>query len=403
MKQIYLYEHFTSKDPIFVGTIFVEEIRGKEMYSFEYDEEYLKHPSIRLTFDPNISLYKGRQYPSKNNFAFLNDLMPDRWGKLLIDHNIKLENKDNKTASLDSTYLLSINDISRMGGFRLSLDKKTFVSDDPEHSIPPYLYLNKLEQASIEFSKDNNIQKWIKELFYAGSSLGGARPKANIYDNDNNLYIAKFPSINDEYDIEALEAICYELASLSNINVSEFKVETLSKHGTTLLIKRFDRNIEKRIHYVTAMTLLNKDDGEHASYLDIVSIIKSYSNNVNDELKELYRRIVFYIIINNTDNHLRNISFILKEKGLSLTPIYDINPNIYKSIFATSFNNNGYDNLNDAINNAIFFNISSNEANKIINNIIDIVKNNYFKLCKKYKVNNKLSNDIYKSFNLEVK
>jgi len=401
MKKIYLYEHFTSNKPILVGTIYINNIRGNDIYSFQYDEEYLKNPTIKINFDPDISLYKGIQYPNNSTgmFMFLSDLMPDRWGKLLLKHNFKTQNI-NKSHIDNLDYLLNVNDLTRMGGFRLSLDNKTFVSNDNKLSIPHYMYLNKIEHAAIEFSKNQEVQEWIKELMYAGSSLGGARPKANIYNNNKNLYIAKFPSINDEYDVEAFEAVCYELAKLLDIEVPIFKVEVLSKYGTTLLTKRFDRNLNNRIHYQTCLTLLNKLDGDKGYYLDIVSIIKSYSKKINYELKELFKRIVFYIAINNTDNHLRNISFIIEGSSMKLSPCYDINPNPYKSGFATSFNDNGDDKYIDVINNAAHFNLTKQEAKEIINKTITIIKDNYFKLCSKYKIDKSKSNEIYKAFNL---
>lgn len=403
MKKIYLFEHFTSTKPIFVGTIFIDSIKGKDIYSFQYDDEYLKNPSIRVNFDPDISLYKGSQYPNNSTgiFMFLSDLMPDRWGKLLLQHNFKIE-KISKNLLQNSDYLLYVNDVTRMGGFRLSLDKKTFVSNDSNLSIPHYIYLNKIEQAAIEFYKNKETQKWLQELMYAGSSLGGARPKANVYDNSNNLYIAKFPTPTDEYDVEAFEAVSYEIAKLLGIDVSEFKTEILSKYGTTFLTKRFDRCLNKRIHYQSCLTLLKKEDGDKGYYLDIVSIIKSNGKNVNYELKELFKRIVFYIAINNTDNHLRNISFIIEKSYIKLSPCYDINPCLYKSTFATSFNEDGNDNFKEAIKNAKYFNLKENEAREIINKTTRIINDNYFKLCTKYKINKSIAEQMFKSFNLEI-
>lgn len=403
MKKIYLFEHFTSNKPIFVGTIFIDNTRGKDIYSFQYDDEYLKNPSIKVNFDPDISLYKGLQYPNNPTgmFMFLSDLMPDRWGKLLLQHNFKA-NKINKTLLQNSDYLLYVNDLTRMGGFRLSLDKNTFISSDSNLSIPHYIYLNKIEQAAIEFSKNKEVQKWLQELMYAGSSLGGARPKANIYDDNKNLYIAKFPASTDEYDVEAFEAVCCEIAKLLDIDIPEFKTEILSKYGTTFLTKRFDRCLDKRLHYQSCLTLLKKEDGDKGYYLDIVSIIRSYSKNINYELKELFKRIAFYIAINNTDNHLRNISFIIEGSQMKLSPCYDINPCPYKSVFATSFNDDGNDNFNEAIKNAKYFNLNENEAREIINRTIKIISDNYFKLCDKYKINKSVTEEMFKIFNLEI-
>lgn len=191
-----------------------------------------------------------------------------------------------------------------IGALRFSLQKNgDFLSNEKELSTPPFESLRALEEASREFENDKNLlnDKWLKQLLAPDSSLGGARPKATIKDVDGNLWLAKFPSKNDEYDIGAWEKTAEDLARLCNLNVVETKSIKFSKLGSTFLSKRFDRNKEKRIHFISAMTALGKIDGANAqdciSYLDIASFIKANSASPTNDLKELFKRIIFLLVI----------------------------------------------------------------------------------------------------------
>jgi serine/threonine-protein kinase HipA len=202
-------------------------------------------------------------------------------------------------------------------------------------ATPPWASIRELEYASLQIEKDNsaempNYGNWLSMLVKPGSSLGGARPKANVVDESGSLWIAKFPSANDEKDTGAWEKVLNDLAASSGITVPESKAQVFTGRHHTFLARRFDRSGQRRIHFASAMTLLGENDGadfsNDASYLDMAAFICRFSNNVEHNLEELWRRIVFNIAVSNCDDHLRNHGFILKNSGWELSPAYDINP-----------------------------------------------------------------------------
>lgn len=305
------------------------------MFSFEYDRDFLKSKFCHL-LDPDLQFYRGRQYPSnKHYFGIFTDSAPNSWGRMLMDRKEALKEKEeNKKAKtlMESDYLLGVYDLARMGALRFSLDEKEFLSNDDIMSVPPITSLRTIEEASRNFENDkfdmNN--KWLKQLIGPASSLGGARPKATVKDIDGSLWIAKFPSKNDEYNNAAWEKVVHDLAKICNLNVPESRLESFSKDGCTFLVKRFDRKGEKRIHFTSAMTLLGQVDGTSAQngsgYLDIVRFITGNGADPKKDLIELWKRVVFSMAVSNTDDHLRNHGFLLTKKGWRLSPLYDVNP-----------------------------------------------------------------------------
>jgi len=222
--------------------------------------------------------------------------------------------------------------------------------------------------------------------------LGGARPKATVEDEQGNLWIAKFPSKNDEYDVGAWEKVVHDLAKLCGLNVPESKVEKFSKDGSTFLVKRFDRDGEKRIHFASAMTMLGKNDGasseDGSSYIDIVDFIRAYGSSPKDDLIELFKRIIFSMAVSNTDDHLRNHGFILNDKGWRLSPLYDVNPVPYGDVL--SLNIDSYDNsisIDLAISSACYYDIKEFDAEVYADEILTMVKNNWEQLAKKHGIN----------------
>ena len=292
----------------------------------------------------------------------------------------------------DSDYLLGVYDETRMGGVRFKLDKEgVFLSDDKETATPPWTSLRTLEEASRNFEKDETeiTEKWLNQLIKPGSSLGGARPKATVVDTKGQLWIAKFPSKNDESDTGAWEKVVHDLARMCELNVPESKIERFSKLGSTFLVKRFDRDGDKRIHFASAMTLLGETDGVSAAdgigYLDIVDFIKSYGSNPKEDLLELWKRIVFNMLVSNTDDHLRNHAFILEKKGWKLSPLYDVNPVPYGnelSLLVDEVDNTISIEL--AISVSSRFGITSEEAGKMAKQMVTIVRDNWEALAKKY-------------------
>lgn len=239
-----------------------------------------------------------------------------------------------------------------MGGFRFKESADAdFINSSPTLSIPPLTDIRALEATSkeVEQSEERNElpdKRWIVQLIQPGTSLGGARPKASVLDTDGSLCIAKFPSRKDDYDAELWEHLCYLLAKRAGITVAETRVLQTSETYHTLISKRFDRTEQgKRIHFASAMTLLGLHDGDNAmngyGYLDIVDFIIRHCTDVESNLRELYRRVVFNICIGNSDDHFRNHGFLLTPKGWTLSPAYDIKPTLSKhqSLLVTSTSN----------------------------------------------------------------
>jgi len=212
-----------------------------------------------------------------------------------------------------------------------------FLEHDESVKVPPIESIRTLEQASKrieedDFMEDADSKKWLKLLIALGSSLGGARPKASVRDTDGSLWIAKFPTKNDDKDTGIWELLVNKLGQKIGLHVAESTASIFLQKQHTYLTKRFDRkNKGERLHFASAMTLLGyKDDYNHkegGSYLQLVDLIERYGASPKKDLQELWKRIVFSVGVSNTDDHLRNHGFLLSRKGWSLSPAYDINPN----------------------------------------------------------------------------
>ncbi len=386
-KIVYVYEEISSDSPTLMGELHIEGIKGIEVFSFSYDETWLRHNKLPQ-IDPALEYFSGPQYfeDEKKGFGVFMDSSPDRFGRMLMNRR-RLSNGD-KTPLRESDYLLGVDDYSRLGALRFSLEKGgKFVSDEAM-SAPPIENLRDLEYASFEYEKDENFldKKWISLLLAPGSSLGGARPKANVIDVDGSLWIAKFPSKHDEWDSGLFEYLTYELAGLCGLNTMPSKLLKFSDRGSTFLVKRFDRDGKKRIHFSSSMCLLGKDDGESSecSYLDLADFIRSNGCNVNADLKELFKRIVFSILVNNTDDHLRNHGFLLKDKGWILSPLFDVNPNprgMYLSMTIDGVDNSL--NLDTVLSVSFAFGLDEEKAKEIIQKMSDVVSSSWKKIAKK--------------------
>lgn len=395
-KNIFVYDDFSADRPILMGILYVNVIKGGEAYSFEYDRDWLKKNRLALTLDPELMPYPGRQYPSgKNIFGLFADASPDRWGRILMNkrERILAEKEGRKPSKLyDSDYLLGVYDETRMGGirFKTNLDGE-FLSDDRETAAPPWASLRTLEEASRNFENDETglSERWLNQLIKPGSSLGGARPKATVVDTKNQLWIAKFPSKNDENDTGAWEMVAHDLAALCGLNVPEARLEKFSPLGSTFLIKRFDRLENKRVHFASAMTLLEKTDGASAadgsSYLDIAAFIKSCGAQPKKDLVELWKRIVFNMAVTNTDDHLRNHAFIFTDKGWVLSPLYDVNPVPYGDELSLNVDNEDNSiSIELAVQTSVKFGIPKPDAETYAEDILKIVRDNWEKSANEY-------------------
>lgn len=410
-KTIFVYDDFSTDQPVLMGSLYVNVIKGGESYSFEYDKGWLKKTGLTLTLDPKLMPYSGRQYPTgKNIFGLFADASPDRWGRVLMNkrERILAEREGRKPSKLyDSDYLLGVYDETRMGGIRFKVNPEgPFLSDDKETAAPPWATLRTLEEASRNFENDETglTEKWLNQLIKPGSSLGGARPKATVVDTKDQLWIAKFPSKNDENDTGAWEIVAHDLAALCGLNVPEAKLEKFSPLGSTFLIKRFDRLGSKRVHFASAMTLLGKKDGASAadgsSYLDIAAFIKSYGAQPKKDLIELWKRIVFNMAVTNNDDHLRNHAFILTDKGWILSPLYDVNPVPYGD--ELSLNVDEDDNsisIDLAVQTAVKFGISKSDAEAVAEDILQIVRDNWERTAARYALTRRQIEEMRPAFN----
>ena len=395
-KTIYVYDGFNHEEDILLGRLYVDEIRGSEAYSFEFETEWLSHISAGTMIDPGLACYPGRQFSEDGElFGMFKDAAPDRWGRNLMNRRERqlagMESRKPKKLR-ESDYLLGVFDRTRMGGLRFKTNPNgTYESDEEDFAVPPWTGLRTLEEASRNFEKEDgsNNEKWLSQLIRPGSSLGGARPKASISDENGNLWIAKFPSRHDENDTGAWEMVAHDIAVKCELNVPEAKLEKFSKYGSTFITKRFDRDHGKRVHYASSMTLLGKRDGASAqdgtSYLDIAGFIRAYGASPRKDLIELWRRVVFSMAVTNTDDHLRNHAFILTEKGWTLSPLFDVNPEPYGNELAINVDeSSNVISLDLAINVANKFGIDKNTAKKMATEIIGTVDSNWEKTAKNY-------------------
>ena len=415
-KTIFVYENWTELEPNLMGKLYVSYIRGKEQFSFEYETEWLTSMTANYLLDPDLALYNGRHYVpmDKTLFGLFADSCPDRWGRLLMRRReIELARKEERKPKKlgESDYLLGVYDKARIGALRFKTEKEgIFLSDDQELSTPPWTTLRTLEAASWGFENDENglETKWLKQLLVPGSSLGGARPKATVKDERGNLWIAKFPSKHDEYNSGAWEIVVHDLAKMCGLDVPEAKLETFSKNGSTFLVKRFDRDGERRIHFASAMTLLGKTDGasgdDGSSYLDLVSFIKANGAEPKRDLKELWKRIVFNMAVSNTDDHLRNHGFILSKNGWRLSPLYDVNPIPYGDTLSLNVNmNDNSISIELAMSVARYFGIREYEVLEIKENIVKTVCGNWKLLAEKYGLTRSACEYMSPAFDMEFK
>ena len=409
-KTIFVYDDFSMQNPILIGILYVNSLKGGESYSFEYDREWLKKTSLKITLDPELMPYSGRQYPfGKTIFGLFSDSSPDRWGRVLMNkrERILAGKEGRKPAKLyDSDYLLGVYDETRLGGIRFKTEPNgAFLSADKKTVAPPWASLRTLEEASRNFENEDIAlsEKWLNQLIRPGSSLGGARPKATVIDPKEQLWIAKFPSRNDENDSGAWEMVTHDLAEICGLHVPEAKLEKFSKLGSTYLVKRFDRILNKRVHFASAMTLLGKTDGasaaEGTSYLDIAAFIKSYGAQPKRDLIELWKRIVFNMAVSNTDDHLRNHAFIFTENGWRLSPLYDVNPVPYGDELSLNVDEaDNSINIDLAIETAVRFGLSRTDATNDAKDILVIVRENWEKLATAYGLSRRLIEEMRPAF-----
>jgi serine/threonine-protein kinase HipA len=399
-----------------MGWLTSQRLRGKEIFSFEYTESWVKHQNPILFLDPHLGFYKGKQYllEEKNNFGIFLDSSPDRWGRLLMRRReawqAKEERRDERTL-FESDFLLGVFDRHRMGGVRFKLSEDgPFMNDQKKMATPPWTSLRELEHASLKLERDDAINdpeyaQWLSVLIDPGSSLGGARPKASVIDDNGHLWIAKFPSSRDDKNAGAWEMVLHDLAKACGIHVPEARLQKFSGKHHTFLSKRFDRTDEqKRIHFASAMTLLGLQDGadhvEGVGYLDLVGFIMQRSPESKEDLEQLWRRMAFNILVSNTDDHLRNHGFMLTPLGWRLSPAYDMNPNEMGNGLTLNISENSNElDLSLALETAHLYQLKSNKAQSILKEMIDEISN-WRAVAKKFGISNSEIEQTKRAFRL---
>lgn len=377
------------RGPKCIGILSAQQAKGRKAFSFSYDKDWISSQE-QVLLDPDIAWYSGQQYPlsgEKENFGVFLDSMPDTWGRTLMKRRVAIRAREQAKpvpVLYDIDFLLGVQDLSRMGALRFKKDPDgDFLDNDTVSPAPPRTSIRELQHAAalIELNKDTaEVKKWLTILMAPGSSLGGARPKANVLDEHGHLWIAKFPSANDMIDKGAWEYLAYRLAVYAGIEMWESRIEKVTGKHHTFFIKRFDRDKSERIHFASAMTMTGKNEklirDEMPSYLDIVEFIQFSGTDITEDLHQLWRRMVFNILTSNTDDHLRNHGFILTDEGWRLSPAFDINPSIDKDGLALNIDmdNNALD-LKLAKSVGGYFRLGEKEMNQIIDELKTAITN----------------------------
>jgi serine/threonine-protein kinase HipA len=332
-------------EPLRIGWLHANRTRGREVFEYEFDRKVLRLPQLaNPRLDPRLGLFEGRQYPAQGheNFGVFADASPDRWGRLLMRRRLEREQRAGRadaTARLhESDYLLGVHDSFRVGALRFRRDDSgDFLDNQHDVAAPPFVKLRQLEAASLALERDEDntdaeAGAWLRMLIAPGGSLGGARPKASVVDPNGHLWIAKFPSVRDDHDVGAWELVVQTLARGCGLRVPDSKARRFANPHHTFLVKRFDRtDAGRRLHFASGMTLTGRKDGDDAStgasYLELARVLIEQGARPAVDLKELWSRIVFNVLVSNTDDHLRNHGFIMQPgAGWLLSEVYDMNP-----------------------------------------------------------------------------
>ena len=317
--------------PVLVGRLWWRTRKGRESASFEYDRGWLEHLE-RFALDPALALTPGPFHtgPGRSLFGAIGDSTPDRWGRLLMRRGERRRAQREGCAPRalsEADVLLLVDDEARQGALRFATEPAgPFLAEPRSARIPPLVELPRLLASAERVGDDAEGDEDLRLLLGPGSSLGGARPKASVRDTEGHLSIAKFPHVQDEVDVVLWEGVALALAEESGIDVPERRIETVAGKSV-LIVHRFDRRAGHRVPFLSAMSMLGAADREPRSYPDIADALRRYGAAARRDLEQLWRRIVFNVLISNTDDHLRNHGFLYGDhRGWRLSPAYDLNP-----------------------------------------------------------------------------
>jgi len=339
-------------EPALMGSLHCQNAGSGEIFSFEYAPSWLQRAEV-FAFDPDLALVSGSQYPAPDrvSFGIFLDSSPDRWGRVLMQRreNTRARREGRRPGTLTEwDFLLGVHDETRLGALRFrAAAGRPFIDSDAGSAAPPITSLHELQAASLHYEQHEDeedhpdYERWLSQLFAPGTSLGGARPKASVRDEAGVLCMAKFPSQQDTRDIGAWELLAHRLAANAGVIVPEtWPLRLQDNPYTTFIVKRFDRTPRgARLAFVSAMTLTQRADGEAgASYLELVDLLQSRGANTQADCEQLFRRVVFSILIHNTDDHMRNHGFLIDAQGIRLSPAYDMNPSVERRELSLAIN-----------------------------------------------------------------
>jgi serine/threonine-protein kinase HipA len=317
-------------EDVLAGRLWFHRRRGRESATFAYAADYLAREDA-YELDPGLPLVAGPQQTAVGRaiFGAFADCAPDRWGRRLIQRTERrraLREEATERSLGEGDYLLGVRDDLRQGALRFrDIESGTYLADE-QAGVPDLIELPALLRAAESMERDEADEGELRRLLHGGSSLGGARPKAHVIDREGRLGIAKFPRPTDDWDVTRWEVVVLELARAAGVWVPPFERHEVDGKAV-LIVDRFDRDGDLRIGYVSAMTMLEAGDGEVGSYLDIAETIEVHSAQTDKDLRQLWRRIAFSVLVSNTDDHLRNHGFLrTSTAGWSLSPAFDLNP-----------------------------------------------------------------------------
>jgi serine/threonine-protein kinase HipA len=360
---------------------------------FHYDKAWLTQQDIAFAIDPQLTLDAGPFFPKPEagNFGVFLDSSPDRWGQTLMRRRETLQAKDEQRPArtlYSWDFLIGVQDITRQGALRFRFpDSNTFLANEAL-AAPPVTNLAELSAIAKELTRKNidnldQLRHWLAVLVAPGASLGGARPKANFCDKGGALWIAKFPSAEDDRDIGAWEGVTWWLARQAGIDMPPAKVERLGQGGHhTFCVQRFDRigtageKQDKRRFYASAMTLLGKDVSEGTSYLELAEFLarRGDPDHIQEDMEQLFRRVAFNVAVGNRDDHLRNHGFILGKRGWRLSPAFDVNPSIDKASHVLNIDDlDNRPSLDTVLETAAFYRLTPQRATDVIGEVVAAV------------------------------
>ena len=316
--------------PHMAGRLWIHAKGSHESASFEYDDGWI-NARHSFALEPALQIGTGPFHTATGRalFGAIGDSAPDRWGRTLLARRERLEAKETgrpPRTLLEIDYLLGLSDFTRQGALRFKREANGPFLALGADQVPPILELGRLLQAAERVAGDEETKEDLQLLLAPGSSLLGSRPKASVRGSNGALMIAKFNRPDDDYNVGRWEAVAMSLAMMAGLDIASWSVEHVEGR-TVMLMRRFDRRGELRIPFLSAMSMLEALDGEHRSYTEIADALRMHSASTSDDLRELWRRIVFTVLISNTDDHLRNHAFLYAgEQGWRLSPAYDLNP-----------------------------------------------------------------------------